>query len=134
MIEDGVAYRESGVTGEASYRSSDVKAGDSEAQGETQGGAKRCEVADDPVVVLKFWPMKAGNRLEEKTETTGCPGTTGAGVRQKPCRLRRGEVYLKSLRFLLEAVASSPNRPSGRGTLSAVRLDRQAADFDRSTE
>lgn len=27
-----------------------------------------CEVADAPVVVMKFRPMKAGNRLEEKTE------------------------------------------------------------------
>ena len=97
MLEDGVAYRESEVTGEASYRFPTLKAGDSEAQGETQGGAKRCEVADDPVVVLKFRPMKAGNSLEEKTATTCCPGTTGAGVSQKPCWLRRGEVYLKFL-------------------------------------
>ena len=29
-----------------------------------------CEVADAPVVVMKFRPEKAGNRLEEKTETT----------------------------------------------------------------
>jgi hypothetical protein len=84
----------------------------------------RCEVADDPVVVKKFRPMKAGNSLEEKTETTGCPGTTGAGMSQKPCWLRRGEVYLKSLRVLSVVAVPSPNRPPGRGTLSAVRLDR----------
>lgn len=29
-----------------------------------------CEVADEPVVVLKFRPMKAGNSVEEKTEMT----------------------------------------------------------------
>lgn len=26
-------------------------------------------MADDPVVAMKFQPMKAGNRLEDKTET-----------------------------------------------------------------
>ena len=29
-----------------------------------------CEVADDPVVVNKSRPVKAGNRLEDKTATT----------------------------------------------------------------
>lgn len=28
-----------------------------------------CEVADEPVVVMKFRPMKAGNSVEGKTET-----------------------------------------------------------------
>jgi len=28
-----------------------------------------CEVADDPVVVMKFWPVKAGNSVEDKTRT-----------------------------------------------------------------
>jgi hypothetical protein len=28
-----------------------------------------CEVADDPVVVLKFRPVKAGDSVEEKTGT-----------------------------------------------------------------
>jgi hypothetical protein len=34
-------------------------------------------VADDPVVVKKSRPEKAGNRLEEKTETTS--GNNGRG-------------------------------------------------------
>jgi hypothetical protein len=29
-----------------------------------------CEVADEPVVVLKCWPMKAGNGVEDKTDMT----------------------------------------------------------------
>ena len=29
-----------------------------------------CEVADDSVVVMKFRPMKAGNGVEDKIETT----------------------------------------------------------------
>ncbi len=28
----------------------------------------QCEVADEPVVVMKSQPMKAGNGLEDKTE------------------------------------------------------------------
>jgi hypothetical protein len=40
-----------------------------EAQEETRGLPKRCEVADDSVVVKKSRPEKAGNRLEEKTGT-----------------------------------------------------------------
>jgi len=28
-----------------------------------------CEVADEPVVVMKFWPVKPGNSVEDKTRT-----------------------------------------------------------------
>ncbi len=35
----------------------------------TQGQSKQCEVADEPVVVLKFRPVKAGNSVEDKTRT-----------------------------------------------------------------
>lgn len=30
----------------------------------------RCEVADEPIVVLKLQPMKPGNGVEGKTEVT----------------------------------------------------------------
>ena len=43
---------------------------DREVQEATQGCPKLCEVADEPVVVLKFRPVKAGNSLEEKTGMT----------------------------------------------------------------
>jgi hypothetical protein len=43
---------------------------DREVQEETQDRSKRCEVADDPVVVMKFRPVKAGNSVEGKTGTT----------------------------------------------------------------
>lgn len=68
MSEGGVVHREPEVTGEALYRS--VQAGDREIQEETQGRTKRCEVADESVVVTKSRPEKAGNSLEEKTGTT----------------------------------------------------------------
>lgn len=45
-------------------------------QEETQE-QRECEVADEPVVVRKFRPEKAGNRLEDKTETTVIGGVTG---------------------------------------------------------
>jgi len=32
--------------------------------------SKRCEVADESVVVMKSQPMKAGNSVEDKTEMT----------------------------------------------------------------
>jgi hypothetical protein len=67
---------------------------DMEVQEATRGRLKRCEVADDPVVVMKFRPVKAGNSGEEKTGTTGYL-LSGAGMSQKPYQLRRGEVYLK---------------------------------------
>ena len=31
----------------------------------------RCEKSDESIVVMKSWPVKAGNRLEDKTGTTG---------------------------------------------------------------
>lgn len=45
-------------------------------QEETQEQCE-CEVADEPVVVRKFRPEKAGNSLEGKTETTVIGGVTG---------------------------------------------------------
>ena len=36
-----------------------------------------CEVADEPVVVMKFRPVKAGNRVEGKTETIISGGLIG---------------------------------------------------------
>ena len=79
MIEGGVVHREPEVTGEALYRS--VQSADREIQEETQGRTKRCEVADESVVVTKSRPEKAGNSLEEKTGTTR--GLVRGG-RQKP--------------------------------------------------
>ena len=72
MIEGGVAYREpegnwgSLVLSRFSWSENRV----SKAQEETQGLSMRCEVADDSVVVMKSWPVKAGNSLEGKTGTT----------------------------------------------------------------
>ena len=59
---------------------------DRKAQEETRGGPKRCEVADESVVVQKSRPEKAGNRLEEKTGMTcrivggGCREPKAAAV------------------------------------------------------
>lgn len=39
-------------------------------QGEIQVDMISCKVADDPVVVMKFRPVKAGNSVEDKTEMT----------------------------------------------------------------
>jgi hypothetical protein len=48
-------------------------------------GEMLCRVADEPVVVMKFPPVKPGNGVEEKTETTcshdcrGCWRAKSAG-------------------------------------------------------
>ena len=82
MIEDGIDHRELVLTGEASYRAARKPKAYRKAQEETQGRPKRCEVADDSVVVMKSRPEKAGNRLEDKT------GMTCGSV-------RRGQTYSK---------------------------------------
>jgi len=57
-----------------------------------------CRVADEPVVVLKSLPVKAGNGVEDKTEMTRSYVCRGLTESQKRCQLRRGEVYLKVLK------------------------------------
>ena len=74
-MQDGVAYREFVVTGEALHRTLAAMARLSR-QEETQV-SKGCEVADEPVVVMKFRPMKPGNSVEEKTGTTTGGGSVG---------------------------------------------------------
>jgi hypothetical protein len=77
VIEGVIAYRESALTGEALHRSRFNFALKSEVQEETRGQAKRCKVADDPVVVRKSRPEKPGNRVEEKTGKTVSSDLTG---------------------------------------------------------
>ena len=36
-----------------------------------KSAAKQCGVADEPVVVMKFRPLKPGDGVEDKTEMTG---------------------------------------------------------------
>lgn len=44
----------------------------------------RCEAADESVVVMKSGPMKAGNKLEDKT------GTTRGDVARGPASAKSG--------------------------------------------
>lgn len=55
----------------------------------------RCEVADDSVVVMKFRPVKAGNRLEGKTGTTRDLVVGGRGRAKSCCVVRRDDVRSK---------------------------------------
>lgn len=66
---------------------------DREIQEETRGRPMRCEVADESVVVLKFRPVKAGNRLEDKIGMTYSDEFVRGNIRQKRYCLRRDEVY-----------------------------------------
>ena len=91
MIEGGAAHRGPVLTGEALHCSGGP---DREAQEETQGRTRRCEVADDSVVVMKFWPVIAGNSLRIKPERSTA-WFVGGDVSQKRHGLRREEVYSK---------------------------------------
>ncbi|USE38588.1 hypothetical protein [Endozoicomonas sp. SCSIO W0465] len=53
-------------------------------------------MADEPVVVLKLRPVKAGNRLEHKTGVTTVWYLWGM-CRQKWQMLRRGEAFFKNV-------------------------------------
>jgi hypothetical protein len=55
-----------------------------------------CEVADEPVVVMKAQPVKASNGVEDKTEQTTGMMFGGADSSQKRYELRRGEVVFKA--------------------------------------
>ena len=56
-----------------------------------------CEVADEPMVVSKARPMKASNGVEDKTKPTFANMCKGANHSQKHGKLRRGEVFFKSM-------------------------------------
>jgi len=50
-----------------------------------------CEVADDPVVVLKSRPVKASNGVEDKTKTTVSGDLTGL-------RLSKGDIKCEGVK------------------------------------
>jgi len=58
---------------------------------------KSQQVADESVVVRKIQPMKAGNRLEEKTESTIRIASYGLMPGKSLYQMRRDEVLPKSL-------------------------------------
>jgi len=49
-----------------------------------------CRMADDSVVVIKFWPMKAGNSVEEKTGMTLYISYNGVWEKLKAFILAKG--------------------------------------------
>ena len=55
-------------------------------------------MADEPVVVIKTQPVKAGNGVEDKTKSITDIKFSGINQRQKPDWLRRGEVYFKCMK------------------------------------
>ena len=56
----------------------------------------RCEVTDEPVVVMKSRPMKPGNGVEEKTKTTRRPLAWGL-ARSKALRVCEGAKSMENL-------------------------------------
>ena len=53
-------------------------------------------MADEPVVVTKSRPVKAGNSVEGKTKATIDIVFDGVNICQKRYWLRRGEVFFKA--------------------------------------
>ena len=72
---------------------------DREVQEETQGQPKRCKVADESVVVIKFRPMKAGNRLEGKTGMTNSGVCWGCCEPKATSVAKGGSLFESSLNF-----------------------------------
>ncbi len=71
----------------------------------------RCEVADDSVVVMKSRPVKAGNRLEDKTGTTCRPSRQGSVSAKSLIGMRRDEVHSKVSSNRLQDVMPDTKSP-----------------------
>ena len=80
----------------------------------------RCEVADDSVVVMKFRPMKAGNRLEGKTGTTRRLVCGGRGE-PKAAVSCEGMKFVRRFPKSLDDGESGHKPPDGAGHFSTVR-------------
>lgn len=70
VFEDAIAHRELALTGETLYRCSELSFEGGRARGHSSTSLMACRVADDPVVAMKFRPMKPGNSVEGKTGMT----------------------------------------------------------------
>lgn len=81
----------------------------------------RCEVADDSVVVMKFRPMKAGNRLEEKTGTTRRLVGGGRGV-PKAAASCKGMTFVRRFPKRIEEGEFGHKPPDGAGHFATVRV------------
>jgi len=68
VLEDGIIHRDRKLTGEAQQGSQ--RKGILPDEKRFKKGRMPCRVADEPVVVMKFPPMKPGNGVEDKTEMT----------------------------------------------------------------
>jgi len=130
VFEGGVVHREPEVTGEALYRSAQA---DRAVQGESQGQTRRCRESDDPVVVLKFRPVKARKGLEDKTGMSSSLIWDGQWM-PKALLLAKG-------RSLFEGPGRGPrenrvstSRQTWRGSFPAVRAEAGSVGFDRSKE
>ena len=71
----------------------------------------RCEVADDSVVVMKSRPVKAGNRLEDKTGTTCRKSWRGLVGAKSLIGVRRDEVHSKVSSNWLQDVMPDTKSP-----------------------
>jgi len=81
----------------------------------------RCEVADESVVVMKSRPMKAGNRLEDKTGTTRRTCRRGPLCAKSRGGMRREDVYSKVCGNWF-AYQSGHKLPDGAGHAISGRL------------
>lgn len=90
-------------------------------------------MAEDSVVVMKFWPVKTGNSVEGKT------GMTRRRVRleliwSKVMSVAKGWSLFESFQELGEPYKLDISRSTERGALSAVHRERDSADFGCSME
>lgn len=80
-------------------------------QEETQDFLMQCEVADNSVVVIKSWPVKAGNSLEGKTGMTCRASRQGLVSAKSLISMRRDEVHSKASMSRFQEVTLDTKSP-----------------------
>jgi len=128
VIEGGVVHREPEVTGEALHRP--AKKG-REAQGAIRGRAKRCRESDDPVVVMKFRPVKARKGLEDKTGMRSSQVLIRQNLSKAILSAKGGSLF-EGFQNGVQEVKASTNCSTEWGSCPVVKVEAGSAGVDRS--
>lgn len=130
VIEGGAVHREPEVTGEALHGSAQA---DRAVQGESQGQTRRCRESDEPVVVMKFRPVKARKGLEDKSGMSSSKVWDGPW-KPKVTWLVKGGSLFEGLGKGDRKAEVSTSRLTGWGSCSAVKAEAGSAGIDCSKE
>jgi hypothetical protein len=93
----------------------------------------QCEVADESVVVMKFRPVKPGNRVEGKTGMT-CSLICGSWLLSKAWSVSKGGSISEDFWKLELMTEPGTSCSTEQDSLSAVNCDKCTADLGRPLE